>query len=129
MMNEVDRLQARIAKIQGDCDHDWRLIKKPELIESFVPGVFVGRRDPVGIAPEMRLICMRCSKRLVTSIIERCPKCLSPMSEGGLYSIEDDGTFSRKKYFGQEYLYNAIRLHRCTNTKCDFVVASDEWNQ
>lgn len=126
-LNEVDSLQAQIEKIQKHCDHDWRLIEEPELRQSLVPGVFIGEMARSGMATEMILICTKCSKRLVTSITARCPYCLSPMREGGLHSIEGDGTFSRKKYFGRKYLYYAIRLHHCT--KCDFSTASDEWNQ
>jgi len=126
-LNQVDKLKTQIKEIQENCKHDWKLINKPELRKSLVPGVFVGKTEPGGMAPEMILICTKCSQRLETSIISRCPYCLSPMREGGLYTVENDGTFSRKKYFGREYLYYAIRLHHCT--KCDFWTASDEWNQ
>jgi len=125
--NEVDSLKERIKEIQDKCEHSWRVIKKPKLILSQVPGVFIGSKARSNTTPEITLICTKCSKRLVQSITTRCPKCLSFMRKGVLHSIEDDGTFSRKKYFGKEYLYYAIRLHYCT--KCDFVIASDEWNQ
>lgn len=134
LINEVDKLKAQIKKIrdeikkvQDECNHDWRLIRKPALSASLVPGVFVGKKEPHGITPEMTLICTKCRKRLVASIRGTCPNCLSPMREIGLYTIEDDGTTSRKKYFGQDYLYYAIIIDHCT--KCDFRVASDEWNQ
>ncbi|MFA5392385.1 MAG: hypothetical protein WC306_01675 [Candidatus Paceibacterota bacterium] len=126
-MNEVDRLKALIAEIQGNCDHDWRVIKEAELIESLVPGVFVGSRGPFGTAARMKLFCTRCSQRIQTSIILRCPHCLSPMRKGDLYTMEDGGKTSREKYFGVDEPYYAIRIHCCT--LCSFMTASDEWNQ
>ena len=125
-MNEVDSLERQMKEIQDNCEHDWKLVEKPELIKSLVPGVFIGRREPGGFASEMTLICTKCSKRLKTSIISRCPYCLSPMREGFL-QITEGGISSRKRYFGREYLYYVIRLHHCT--KCEFRTASDEWDQ
>jgi len=125
--NEVDGLKERIKKIQDNCEHNWKVIKKPKLTLSCVPGVFIGDKARSADASEMTLICTKCSKQLVQSITTRCPKCLSPMKKGALHGIEDDGTYSRKKYFGKEYLYYAIRIYGCT--KCYFRVASDEWDQ
>lgn len=125
-MNQVDKLKVRIAEIQGHCDHDWKLKEIPELRESLVSGVFIGKREPLGTAIRITLICTKCSVRMDTLITIRCPYCLSSMREIGFYTTEDDGTTSYKKYFGKDSLCFAIRLHRCT--KCSFRVVSDEWN-
>jgi hypothetical protein len=130
--NEVDKLKAKIKKIQKFCKHDWRLVKKPELLESLVPGVFIG--DKVASSSmslicqkEISLKCKKCSKKLVASITSICPRCFGLMYKGDLYTLENDGTSSRKKYFGEDLAYHGIRIYHCRD--CGLAIASDEWNQ
>lgn len=121
MVNEVDRLKARIKEMQDNCYHNFRLKEKPKLRKTLVRGVFVGSVKHSNSTP-ITLICIKCSKEKETDISETCPKCLSPMEK----KISLGGE-SRKEYFGEQYLYFAIELSRCT--KCNFTIASDEWCQ
>jgi len=129
-LNAVDKLKARIKEIQKSCKHDWKLIKKPELSESLVPGIFIGNKaSPLETTfqKEISLKCNKCSRRLIAPITSICPCCFGSMYKGGLYTIENDGMSSREKYFGEPLAYHAVRLHHCS--KCGFTIASDEWNQ
>lgn len=122
-------MQAMIEEIQADCDHDFRLVKEPELSESLVEGVYVceieGMIRSLG-RPEsetaLKLVCMKCSIAKDTDIGQTCPRCLSKMERGKCL-----GDGSRKEYFVSEYMHYSITLGSCTN--CGFTVANDEWDQ
>ena len=116
--NEVDELEARIRKIQANCDHDFRLIEEPELRETRVSGVFMGKVRIFG-APRMTLVCLKCNKAKETNILEICPRCLGSMKRG-----ECLGAVSREKYFEGGSSFSSITLYYCPN--CNFTVASDE---
>ncbi|NQV00592.1 MAG: hypothetical protein HQ537_00495 [Parcubacteria group bacterium] len=124
--NEVDNLKEQITEIQEHCLHDFRLIKEPELKESLIKGVFVGHTfgpTKIGASEEqMALVCIKCSKEKETYIAKTCPRCLGPMREERCL-----GAGSREKYFGNKYLYHAVKLSRCL--KCNFTIGSDEWDQ
>jgi hypothetical protein len=127
--NKVDELRDWIERIQENCKHDFRLIKEPKLAESLFPGVFVGATEgPTKVSYStlrLKLVCLNCSKEKETTILSTCPKCLSPMREGECLGAGE--LFGRKRYFGEDYSYFSIRLQRCT--KCNFAVASDEWDR
>ena len=124
-LNEVDNLNARIKTIQETCEHDFRLIREPNLIASLVRGVFVGSLAPARAAssePYLVLVCLKCSKEESRSITSTCPQCLKPMGEAQCL-----GAGSRVRYFGQEYVYYSVAISYCT--KCSFALASDMWDQ
>ena len=127
-MNEVDRLERRIAQIQQNCEHEIEITEGPTLVESLVSGVFVGDLEGPADAdlehPNNRftMTCLKCSARKDAHAQGICPKCLRPMGEARCL-----GAGSRKEYFGQEYLYFAAAIARCTS--CSFAIARDEWDQ
>lgn len=129
--NRVDGLHLKIKQIQKKCKHDFRILGKPRLTESLVPGIYVGfvamgggTRGIRGIPSciEQKLVCLKCSKEKIANIVETCPKCLGSMKQG-----EVQGVYSRIQYFGEDYLYYSIVLSKCSN--CGFTIASDTWNQ
>lgn len=124
--NEVDRLNARIQEIQENCCHNFQLQEPANLVESLVPGVYVGRTEGLTSVgrpdPQIQLVCVECSLSKRTCITVICPQCFGEMGRG--YCL---GAGSREKYFGQRHLYYAIIEQHCP--QCGFIVASDEWDQ
>ena len=124
---DIKKLQAEISKIQNNCSHDFEVVNKLKLQETLVKGVFVGSTaGPVKVGyseTSLLLKCRNCFVEISTNISRRCPKCLSDM----VCTAECLGADSRLKYFGNDHLYYSIRLNGCS--KCDFAVASDEWDQ
>ncbi len=126
--NWVDTLNLQIKQIRKSCKHDFRLIKRPELQESLVPGVMVGKTEgPVKVGGRsemtMTLVCLHCSEEKETTIMETCPRCLGKMK----MAPHNLGAGSREKYFGCDHLYFSIRYSCCQN--CGLTIASDEWDQ
>lgn len=136
-MNKVDRLLAEAKRIQNECQHQFKIVTPPTLLESLVEDVYVGEAHTALRFPKednrnlqkyninFSLLCSRCSLMKRTTILVTCPKCLSPMSKWDQLNI------NREKYFGIDYIYYAIRLFSCAAI-CEipnFTVATDEWNQ
>ena len=127
--NEVDLLKARISEIQSACAHEFVLARKPRLVKSLVPGVYVGKvAAREGLPPinrsDIRMIlrCRKCSAVEEASILNACPLCLNSMVRDRCL-----GAGSREKYFGESYSYYEISLSHCSN--CDFVIAFDQFDQ
>lgn len=114
---KVDELQAQIKAIRDNCEHDFRLIKEPELQETNVPNVFAG-------GWELTLVCTKCSKKNITSTSGICPKCLSKMGE----SIPL-GAGSYERYWGHEDGYYSLARRRCTNPDCEYASVTPYFDQ
>jgi hypothetical protein len=135
MTTKVTELKEQIALIQRDCaPHEFEIGKKAELVESLVPGVYVGRTDgPIKIRTRywcnqpdflsttvFTITCKLCDLSQVHNIPHTCPVCFIRMSQ----SLRLD---NRERYLGMEHLYFAVRLATCP--KCGIRVVSDEWDQ
>ena len=125
-LNRVDILNLQIKRIRENCEHDFRLVRKPEL-QTVLSGVVVGKLEgPANVRGSelaMTLVCLHCSQEEETTIMETCPRCLGKVDKRS-YSL---GAGSRELYFGCKHLYFAVRLSCCQD--CGLTIASDEWNQ
>lgn len=132
---QIIELENRIEEIQNSCEHELVFLdgREPWLVETLVPGVYLGRVEgdwPKSITcPEddtqnhflYSLKCNKCEYSFSASIWYICPKCFSKMEKS------DKIIDSRKKYFGENYLYYGPRIYFCP--KLHFRVVCDEWNQ
>jgi hypothetical protein len=116
--NEVDRLLEQVQAIRAVCAHDFKLVEPIKLQVSLVEGVYIGG-EGIGGDVAFGLECTKCSMPKFSSVTKCCPRCLGCMSDHGL--------FSRKRYFGRDRSYFAVRCSSCSN--CGLSVVCDEWDQ
>ncbi len=134
-MNRVDELEKEIEGIRSSCTHQFEMTKEPTLLESLVPGTYVGTftGQTEGLQGKVDnsfiLKCSKCSLEQRTSALGQCPKCFESLvrDERLVHSLKEFNWDGRTEYFGCSYLYNAIRLSRCPNRH--FIIASEEWDQ
>ena len=118
--NEVDKLEEeiceirkRIAEIQLDCDHDYRLEGEPVFVELKYPGthiIYAGEET----AGSFTVKCPKCNNKRTYCINSKCPRCLSEMEK------DENETRLRKASCGIAWLYYGTKIYRCVNAECNF---------
>ena len=129
-MNEVDKLKAKICKLQKSCSHHFMLPDNMPLIlrhsESQVTGVLIGGYFG-SIEPywkKFEITCNRCSVAKEVSTGNVCPNCLTEKKDDLIYY----GAGSFEEYFGFEPVgYFSAVISKCEN--CGLALVSAYWDQ
>ena len=127
-INEVDEMQAKIARIQDCCEHNFRFLRKPKIRESLVPGVFIlsdaqfaaYTQASKHIPSPVEVKCLSCNKVEYVSVFNVCPECLSKLEKVG-------GLRLREEFYGCEHTYYAAQPLICPS--CGFKGVKDVWDR
>ncbi len=123
----VQRSFGEIAKLQKDCEHDFKYLTPPDLKESLVAGVFIGGSASGYV--ELEACCLKCSKLILFHPHKTCPRCFKPMND--FKAAEQHGNWKhledRLKYRSKNLGYYVAVVHSCPN--CHLQVVVDQWDQ
>ncbi|MEK7654417.1 MAG: hypothetical protein AAB345_04050 [Patescibacteria group bacterium] len=129
---KIKELQKQISEIRNQCSHVWEKVKLPDLKETLVAGVYVGRYEGSIAVPEptdtnFKCVCKKCKKDISDDITQTCPNCLVKLKDEERYTGGSVDIRNRKDYFGKDYSYYGVYIKACP--KCNFQVACDIYDR